>query len=304
MPSALWEIALLRLQNTIQPVETRTGGDDHCQVLRLARPSWDPRGSLFLSRLAPLYCPVRSPAGRNIWIRVKSFLWPWKTKKQTNSVGQPAAWAGECSPKRRCRWWCWRGLWVRWHHFLCPWRQPSHVALLPWASTHVWVLPPADQVPGKMAFIAESWECVQLGIGNALILFFFKGFWDTASLGSTEASFSHHICRKYYHGLCLPVLSDGVAGITNAGGLNFRKGQDFLEPVPVGRNAEFSQEAGEPVTGFFFIRMLTFSWSGRAAETFCRTATRKGAHQGPPSGFLCLQLMFARQSLRMKDGAI
>ena len=62
----------------------------------------------------------------------------------------------------------------------------------------------------------------------------------------------HHICRKYYHGLCLPVLSDRVAGITNAGGLNFRKGQDFLEPVPVGRNAEFSQEAGEPVTGFFF----------------------------------------------------
>lgn len=123
-------------------------------------------------------------------------------------------------------------------------------------------------------------------------------------MGSTEASFSHHICRKYYHGLCLPVLSNRVAGITNAGGLNFRKGQDFLEPVPVGRNAEFSQEAGEPVTGFFFIRMLTFSWSGRAAETFCRTATRKGAHQGPPSGFLCLQLMFARQSLRMKDGAI
>ena len=106
-------------------------------------------------------------------------------------------------------------------------------------------------------------------------------------------------------GLCLPVLSDRVAGITNAWGRNFRKGQDTLEPVPVGRNSEFSQESGELVTGFFFfIRMLTFSWSGRAAETFCRTATRKGAHQGPPSGFLCLQLMFARQSLRMKDGAI
>ena len=63
----------------------------------------------------------------------------------------------------------------------------------------------------------------------------------------------HHICRKYYHGLCLPVLSDRVAGITNAGGLNFRKGQDLLEPVPVGRNAEFSQEAGEPVRGVFFL---------------------------------------------------
>ena len=88
---------------------------------------------------------------------------------------------------------------------------------------------------------------------SPVILFFFKGFWDTASLGSTEASFLHHICRKYYHGLCLPVLSDRVAGITNAGGLNFRKGQDLLEPVPVGRNAEFSQEAGEPVTGFFFL---------------------------------------------------
>lgn len=203
VPSTLWEIALLWLQNTIEPVERRTGGDGHFQVLCLAQLSWDPRGFLSLPHLTPLYCPVHRPAGQNIWIRVKSFLLPWKTKKQINSVGQPAAWADECSPRRNCRWWCWRGLCVHWHCLLCPWRQSSHVAVLPWASAHRWLHPPADQVPGKMAFIAASWEWVWLGIGNALILVFKKrkGFWDTASLGSTEASFLNCICRKYYHGL-------------------------------------------------------------------------------------------------------
>lgn len=49
-------------------------------------------------------------------------------------------------------------------------KAASHVAILAWASTHVWVLLPADEVPGKMAFIAVSWECVRLRIGNALIL--------------------------------------------------------------------------------------------------------------------------------------
>lgn len=45
-------------------------------------------------------------------------------------------------------------------------KAASHVAMaLAWAPTHVWVLLPADEVPGKMAFIAVSWECVRLGLG-------------------------------------------------------------------------------------------------------------------------------------------
>lgn len=103
--------------------------------------------------------------------------------------------------------------------------------------------------------------------------------------------------------LCLSVPSDCVAGIMNAVGWALGKVR-ILSWANTSLKGCWIFTKNRKVGDEIFIGILTLSWSCRVAGTFCRTATQKGTLQVPPSGSLCLQLVFARQSLWMKDGAI